>query len=56
MVIRWVYKDLATVTLVHTTTERTRELPIPLQPFSLQLEMDKTKGVLIDQSKQFLYY
>lgn len=43
VVIRWLYKDLATVTHVQTTTGRTQELPIPLPPSSPQLETDKTK-------------
>lgn len=34
VVIRWLYKDLATVTHVHTTTEGRWEFPIPLPPSS----------------------
>lgn len=47
VVIRWLYKDLAAVTHAHTTTEKTRELPIALPPSSPQLEMDKTKGTAV---------
>lgn len=59
MEVRWCYRDLAAVTQVHVTTERTWELPIPLLLSSPQLEMTSQKVpgfVPIDQSKQFLCY
>ena len=59
MVASQLYRDLATVTQVHVTTERTWELPIPLLLSSPHLETARQRllgFVLIDQSKQFLCY